>query len=109
MEKQISRVWEEVLSDASSRLPAGAADLWLKTCIPTSLSEGVLVLDVPNVFVKEQISSRFLKDLVQIFKEKSGGASIELRVGSETRKEEQKRAEKAASAFHSAATGSATR
>jgi len=97
VEKDLNRLWEEILAEASQSLPAGTADLWLKTCIPTDLVEGSLVLDVPNVFVKEQISSRFLKDLVRICRETGKSDDIELRVGSETKKDEQKRAQKAAS------------
>ncbi|GAB1400554.1 chromosomal replication initiator protein DnaA [Aminivibrio sp.] len=97
MDNEVKQLWENLLEEASSALPAGSSDLWLKTCIPTALSGGTLILDVPNVFVKEQISSRFLKDLSKIFKEKFAGETIDLRVGAETKKDEQKRAERAAS------------
>ena len=106
MEKDLNQLWEDILGEASLSLPPGTADLWLKTCIPTEFSENSLILDVPNVFVKEQISSRFLKDLTRILQEKGEGESIELRVGAETKKEEQKRAQKAASSGHSEARGS---
>ena len=105
MEKDLNRLWGDILEEASLSLPSGTADLWLKTCIPTNLVEGVLILDVPNVFVKEQISSRFLKDLVRIYKEKGNGEGIELRVGSETKKDEQKRAERAASGGYTESRG----
>ncbi len=91
------QTWERLLAEAASRLPAGATETWLRTCAPTSFVDGVLVLDVPNVFVKEQISSRFLKELSSIFKEGGEGTGLELRVGSETKKEERERAERAAS------------
>jgi chromosomal replication initiator protein len=106
VEKDLNQLWEDILGEASLSLPPGTADLWLKTCIPTEFSENSLILDVPNVFVKEQISSRFLKDLTRILQEKGEGESIELRVGAETKKEEQKRAQKAASSGHSEARGS---
>ncbi len=98
MDNDLQHLWEHILEEAVSQLPAGATDTWLRTCAPTEFTDGVLVLDVPNVFVKEQISSRFLKELVRIFAESGGGRSIELRVGSETRKEERERAERAVSA-----------
>ena len=97
MENDLMQTWERLLAEASSRLPAGATETWLRTCAPTSFVDGVLVLDVPNVFVKEQISSRFLKELNTIFKEGGEGTGLELRVGSETKKEERERAERAAS------------
>ncbi len=105
MENDLNLLWEKILADASGALPAGTADLWLKTCIPTEIIDGALIVDVPNVFVKEQISSRFLKDLVRIFKESGTGEDIELRVGTETRKGEQKRAQRAASAVQSESRG----
>ncbi|MFA7621994.1 MAG: chromosomal replication initiator protein DnaA, partial [Aminobacteriaceae bacterium] len=97
MENDLQNVWDRLLDEAASQLPPGAADTWLRTCAPTEFKDGVLVLDVPNVFVKEQISSRFLKDLTGVFSQNGGGSAIELRVGSETRKEERERAERAAS------------
>ena len=98
MDNDLQHLWEHILDEAASQLPAGATDTWLRTCAPTEFTDGVLVLDVPNVFVKEQISSRFLKELIHIFSETGGGRSIELRVGAETRKEERERAERAVSA-----------
>ena len=96
VEKNIEQIWQDLLSEASTRLPQGAADLWLKTCIPVEILGDSLVLDVPNVFVKEQISSRFLKDLTALVKERGIAGAVEFRVGSETRKDEQVRAERAA-------------
>ena len=96
VEKNIEQIWQDLLSEASTRLPQGAADLWLKTCIPVEILGDSLVLDVPNVFVKEQISSRFLKDLTVLVKERGVAGAVEFRVGSETRKDEQVRAERAA-------------
>ena len=96
VEKNIEQIWQDLLSEASTRLPQGAADLWLKTCIPVEILGDSLVLDVPNVFVKEQISSRFLKDLTVLVKERGIAGAVEFRVGSETRKDEQVRAERAA-------------
>ncbi len=96
VDTNIEQIWQDLLSEASTRLPQGAADLWLKTCIPVEILGDTLVLDVPNVFVKEQISSRVLKDLVTLVKERGVAGNVEFRVGSETRKDEQVRAERAA-------------
>ena len=92
MENDLNRLWEEILAKASDSLPAGTAGLWLKTCIPTEMTDGTLTVDVPNVFVKEQISSRFQRprrNPERIWQ----GRDIELQVGTETRKGEQKRAQ----------------
>lgn len=96
VENDLKQLWEEVLLEASRSLPAETADLWLRTCVPTEVVGDSLILDVPNVFVKEQISSRFLKDLIRIVKKTEKCQAVELRVGSETRKDEQKRAQRAA-------------
>ena len=90
-------MWDSLLDEASSVLPPGATDTWLRTCAPTEFRDGVLVLDVPNVFVKEQISSRFLRELTGVLSKNGGGMTIELRVGAETGKDERERAERAAS------------
>ena len=96
MDKDLDLTWEGILAQARDELPPGAGDIWLKTCMPVSLEQGTLLLDVPNVFVKEQIQSRFLASLQKMI-EKSGLATrVELRVGSEVRSGEQDRAEKAA-------------
>ena len=97
MEKDLQHMWDSLLDEASSVLPPGATDTWLRTCAPTEFRDGVLVLDVPNVFVKEQISSRFLRELTGVFSKNGGGRTIELRVGAETGKDERERAERAAS------------
>lgn len=97
MEKDPNQVWAEVLTLCKEKLPAGASELWLKTCLPVSYSEDTLVLDVPNIFVKEQIQSRFLEDIQNLLSEQGIAKNVELRVGTEVRPSEQKRAEEAAS------------
>ena len=42
MENDPNRLWEEILAKASDSLPAGTAGLWLKTCIPTEMTDGTL-------------------------------------------------------------------
>ena len=95
MENSVKEIWEHIITQAEHRLEKGASDIWLKTCIPISLEEETLFLDVPNVFVKEQISSRFLNDLNTLVEDMGYARNVEIKVGSETRKDEQKRAEKA--------------
>lgn len=95
LENNIKEMWEEILQESEKRLEKGAADIWLRTCIPIALEDNTLFLDVPNIFVKEQISSRFLNDLVSMVKEHGFADRIEMKVGTETRKDEQERAEKA--------------
>jgi chromosomal replication initiator protein len=94
MEDTVARAWDVLLAEAQEKLPKGAVDIWLKTCLPLSMEEGNLVLDVPNVFVKEQIQSRFLDKLEDLAKEMNMAKKVVLHVGSGARKDEIQRAEK---------------
>ena len=95
MNDRLNEVWKEVLSKAPEKLPQGATEIWLKTCLPISLENGNLTLDVPNVFVKEQIQSRFLDGLKELIMSMNIAEEVELVVGTEVRDGEQKRAESA--------------
>ncbi len=95
MEKDLNLIWDEIVVLAQNEMPPGAGDIWLKTCMPVSLEKGLLILDVPNVFVKEQIQSRFLASLEKMISRQGIAHNVELRVGSEVRSGEQDRAEKA--------------
>ncbi len=59
VDKDINVLWDDILKNIEETMPEGTADLWLKTCVPLSVMNDVLVIDVPNVFVKEHISKRF--------------------------------------------------
>lgn len=96
MEQDLKALWQDVLAQGKDTLPPGAADIWLKTCLPLSLEGGVLALDVPNVFIKEQIQSRFLVPLQELLLSRGVAQGVELQVASEIRPNEQKRAEAAA-------------
>jgi len=93
---KLNEMWKDVLSMAREKLPQGATEIWLKTCLPISLEGGILTLDVPNVFVKEQIQSRFLGGLRELVTGRGLAREVELVVGTEMRDGEQKRAETAA-------------
>ncbi|HOI81620.1 MAG: chromosomal replication initiator protein DnaA [Thermovirgaceae bacterium] len=93
MEDNTAQVWRKILEIAEDNLPKGAADIWLKTCLPVSLVDQVLTLDVPNVFVREQIQSRFIEKLTALTSQKGLADRIVLEVGG-AKKEEIKRAER---------------
>ncbi|MDO9508641.1 MAG: chromosomal replication initiator protein DnaA [Thermovirgaceae bacterium] len=94
MEEHISKIWQKILEIADENLPKGATDIWLKTCLPVSLKDKVLTLDVPNVFVREQIQSRFIERLSAITAEQGLADKILLEVGGGAKKEEVRRAER---------------
>jgi chromosomal replication initiator protein len=94
LEENISKTWQKILEIAEENLPKGAADIWLKTCLPISLTDMVLTLDVPNVFVREQIQSRFIERLIEITSRQGLAEKIILEVGGGAKKDEIRRAEK---------------
>jgi chromosomal replication initiator protein len=96
VDKDINVLWDDILKNIEETMPEGTADLWLKTCVPLSVMNDVLVIDVPNVFVKEQISKRFQNVIEDVLMDKGYAQSLELKVASEARKDEQQRAERAA-------------
>lgn len=102
LEQNVKEIWQDILETAEERLDKGASDIWLKTCVPLSIDGNTLLLDVPNVFVKEQISTRFLEDLTEMVVEKGFAERIDMKVAAEAKKDEQKRAEKAAQGSPSA-------
>jgi chromosomal replication initiator protein len=57
--------------------------MWLSSCVPTAVEDGELVVDVANVFVKEQIASRFLSELNKAAKETGSVSAIRLSVSEE--------------------------
>jgi len=97
MKDFLEQTWNTLLEEGKEKLPKGATDIWLKTCLPISLEDGVLVLDVPNVFVKEQIQTRFLEKLENLAAKMNIATKVVLQVGKGAPKEEIKRAEKVTS------------
>jgi len=87
---------ENVFSNDGTFL-GNTAKLYLDGCLPVSYDEGVLVLDVPTPFAKEQIKSRFLPRMIDIFNEIGFGANIIVQVAEERADTEtEERAEKLA-------------
>jgi chromosomal replication initiator protein len=76
-------MWRDVLDKALPSLPEGSEEMWLSSCVPTAVDEGELVVDVANVFVKEQIVSRFLGELNKAAKEIGDVSIIRLSVSEE--------------------------
>lgn len=58
-------------------------EIYLQTCIPVSLEEGVLALDVPTPFGEDQIRVRYLDKMKRLFAETGFGSDIKLVVSSE--------------------------
>ena len=63
MQENLRELWQEIIDKAVPQLPEGSAELWFTTCTPVSVEDGILLVDVANIFVKEQLASRFLEEL----------------------------------------------
>ncbi len=96
LSKDVQVLWQDIIQATREEAPGGAWEIWMRTCEPLEVVDGTLVLDVPNVFVKEQIQSRFLETLSDSARKQGTLKGVELRVSSEVRPAEQQRAEKAA-------------
>jgi len=96
MQESMDAMWNTLLRRSREEFPEGTVDVWLSTCLPLSLENGTFSVDVPNVFVKEQIQSRFLPVLENAAREQGIAEHIVLHVTAEVRGDEQKRAERAA-------------
>lgn len=70
---------ENVFSNDGTFL-GNTAKLYLDGCLPVSYAEGVLVLDVPTPFAKEQIKSRFLPRMKELFSDIGFGSEIVVEV-----------------------------
>jgi chromosomal replication initiator protein len=96
LSKDVQVLWQDIIQANREDSPGGAWEIWMRTCEPLEVVDGTLVLDVPNVFVKEQIQSRFLESLCDSARKQGNLKGVELRVSAEVRPAEQQRAEKAA-------------
>lgn len=91
MDKNIDQIWLDVLDEAASKfkLADSRTEPWITTCTPVQIDDEIFILDVPNVFAKEQISTRFLKQLEKAANSLGIASSIELRINGEPRVNEE--------------------
>ncbi len=78
-------IWKEYYKYCMEKLGAEdkTAEIYLQTCMPLSLEDGVLALDVATQFAMDQIKSRYLARMKELLIETSFGTDIRLRVSSE--------------------------
>ncbi|MDR1978650.1 MAG: chromosomal replication initiator protein DnaA [Synergistaceae bacterium] len=79
------------MDKAVPQLPEGSAELWFTTCTPVSVEGGELLVDVANIFVKEQLASRFLDELNKAAK--STGEVSGIRLSANDGPDEEKKTE----------------
>lgn len=76
----IKNIWQDVLRSSKNFLPDGITDKWLLSCMPVSLDGGVLILDVPNPFAKENIEKNILKYLEGFLRDKGHAESVLIQI-----------------------------
>lgn len=63
MQQNLQTIWQDIIEGASPNLPDNTVELWLRSCEPVSVEDDELVLDVANVFIREQVAAKFLSEL----------------------------------------------
>ena len=78
-------IWKEYYKYCMEKMGAEdkTAKIYLQTCMPLSLEEGVLVLDVATQFAMDQIKSRYLARMKELLIETSFGTDIKLKISSD--------------------------
>ena len=89
MTKDLDILWNEFKTHCVEAISGtdSAIKTYLDTCLPVSIKEGILVLDVPTPFAKEQIKSRFLDDMKGLLSETGFGSGIEIEVSQEIKED----------------------
>lgn len=78
-------IWKEYYKYCIEKLGTEdkTAEIYLQTCMPLSLDDGVLTLDVATQFAMDQINSRYLARMRELLIETSFGTDVRLRVSSD--------------------------
>lgn len=79
-------IWKEYYKYCMGKLGSEdkSAEVYLQTCMPVSLENGVLTLDVATQFALDQIKSRYLKRMKELLIETSFGTDIVLKTSFES-------------------------
>jgi chromosomal replication initiator protein len=100
LQKNLQELWQDIIDKAVPQLPEGSAELWFKSCIPVNIENGELIVDVANIFAKEQLAKRFLEELNKAARSTGEVSAIRLLANEgpdvEKRTEWMERAERAA-------------
>ncbi|MCL1940985.1 MAG: chromosomal replication initiator protein DnaA [Synergistaceae bacterium] len=101
MDKNVVDIWLEILNAASSKfdLTDAKEEPWLRTCTPILIEDGMLVLDVPNVFAKERIANRFMDVLNKAANFTGKVSGVTLRINENMKMSEKDKEVAAAEAF----------
>ncbi len=56
-------VWQAVLAKIQEQVPRGEFDTWIKPCVLLDVESQVAIVGTPNIFVRQEIESRYLSIL----------------------------------------------
>ena len=65
-------IWNQVRDGFAQRHGNALRDLWFKHTRPLNFSRGLFVLGVPNLFVREWLEKKYVKDIEELFQEITG-------------------------------------
>lgn len=81
MDNQVTIMWNEFKAYCVSKITTdNAVKTYLDTCLPVSLENGLLTLEVPTQFGLEAITGRYLETMKMLFKETGFGDDIALQL-----------------------------
>ncbi|MDO5115738.1 MAG: chromosomal replication initiator protein DnaA [Synergistaceae bacterium] len=85
MSNDLDIIWKEYYKYCIEKMGGEdkTAEMYLQTCMPLSLDDGTLSLDVATPFALEQIKSRYLKRMKELLLETGFASDISLSVSAE--------------------------
>ncbi|MDR2779964.1 MAG: chromosomal replication initiator protein DnaA [Synergistaceae bacterium] len=83
-------MWQDILSSSSDILPDGVNEIWLVTCRPVSVENGVLLIEAPNMFAKQQMDSSIVESLSSFVSGRNYAGSVVVRVADKALQESPK-------------------
>ena len=61
-------LWESVLEELKNGVNPQTFERWFGDCLPARLDDGTLVVEVPNVFVRNWIADHYANDIMRVLK-----------------------------------------
>jgi chromosomal replication initiator protein len=63
-------LWESVLEELKNGVNPQTFERWFGDCLPARLEDGTLVVEVPNIFVRNWIADHYANDIMRVLKER---------------------------------------
>ena len=77
-EFDLTQIWEKVVNNIFSELPAEAKELWISPIVPKEIKNNILVLKAPNKYFSEWLISHGYKTKIEDFLNKEFGHTVEI-------------------------------